>query len=210
MEGRPVPENCPAVSLALWQKEITAVLDLYLLALAWTSTIGQGFNSPGTGVFTEGLDILEYLKDQGPEYLQNYLRGFCRVSIFISSLGQAFAEPVLGALEGYVPSTEPWHVDFEDLWDDSDQPKQIMRKLGNGLSTLRASRVPSMLVSRTGSVKTKRPSIGNACSSDHRIESNCRKTIKLLFGQVSARYHQCCAVDSGNICAAPVRFAVHA
>jgi hypothetical protein len=100
MEDRPVPEYFPAVPRKCWIEECAAVMKLYLLALAWASTTYNGTNDAGASL--AGTEIVEYMRDRAPQYIEAYLRSFYRICIFGSTFGRGvFALPVLNAVEKF-------------------------------------------------------------------------------------------------------------
>jgi hypothetical protein len=103
MEGRPVPQGCPSVPSVAWIKELAAVMDIYLLSLAWQSTseVGQAcINSIGYGgSLIAGTEITGVLSTLAHEYVEAFVRSFFRVQTLTSCFGpRIFAEPISDAL----------------------------------------------------------------------------------------------------------------
>jgi len=108
MEDRPTPEGCPSIPQVYWIDECAAVMDLYLLALAWESTteeragmtIDEGSCVNTFSTFTIGTNIMEYFEGRAPKFFEYYLSSFYRISIFGALFGpRVFAEPVLNAMD---------------------------------------------------------------------------------------------------------------
>ncbi|KAF2276852.1 uncharacterized protein EI97DRAFT_433081 [Westerdykella ornata] len=122
MEGRPVPpcdiHSCPLPPSAPWYEELEAVMDLYLLALAFHATAENGINHIIHGMpgIQCGITIHECMTEFAPQYIETYLRSFYRMCAFGSVFGQGlFAQPVINALEK-MPPQEGEHS--PDIWED--------------------------------------------------------------------------------------------
>jgi hypothetical protein len=127
MEGREVPPGCPTVPPATWYGEMVAVMDLYLLTLAWMSTslLTNGVND--SVLWPGGVEIPEVdLEGVRPKPLtEAYLRSTFRIFAFTSLYGpRVIAEPVSAVSALALSST----VDTV-LSDTQEQHAQLQEKI---------------------------------------------------------------------------------
>jgi hypothetical protein len=101
MEGRTVPPGCPNIPPATWYEEVEAVMDLYLLALAWMSTTKYDDGINGAMLWPGGVDLPEVdTEGEWPRPMtEAYFRSTFRIFAFTSLYGpRIFAEPVSAVL----------------------------------------------------------------------------------------------------------------
>ena len=108
MEDKPNPQGSPSIPPISWIDEIAAVMDLYLLALAWESTEADGNHAINRfSTFTHGTEITEYMGDRAPKFFEAYLRSFYRICVFRALFGpRIFTKPVLDAMERFGKPTQ--------------------------------------------------------------------------------------------------------
>jgi hypothetical protein len=118
MQGTDVPSDCPKIPFMSWYEEVAAVMDLYLLALAWfsTTTCDGGPNS------TRILEGGEGLRELGVKcaVIKAYVRSFFRICVFTSVYGpRIYVEPIATIVAQFEGSTELY-------WGILDQEVQKM------------------------------------------------------------------------------------
>jgi hypothetical protein len=105
LDGKPVLSECPTISPMPWIEEMKAVVDVYLLALAWTSTISCFSNIKSNSQndahsFIAGIDLPQDLQELATPFLEAYVRSFYRLCIFYTIFGpRVFVAPVLDAVQ---------------------------------------------------------------------------------------------------------------
>jgi hypothetical protein len=110
MQGTEVPSGCPNIPFMSWYEEVAAVMDLYLLALAWFSTITCG-GGPNSTDILEGSDGLRETGARS-EVIEAYVRSFFRISVLTSVYGpRIYAEPIATVLAQFEGSRETdWRI----------------------------------------------------------------------------------------------------
>jgi hypothetical protein len=129
MEGREVPPGCPTIPPATWYREMVAVMNLYLLTLAWMSTsiITEGVND--SDLWPGGVEIPDVdLEGEWPKPLtEAYIRSTFRIFAFTSLYGpRLIAEPVsaASALVTSLPAENPLahvHKQYELMQEEIDR-----------------------------------------------------------------------------------------
>ncbi|KAF2280021.1 uncharacterized protein EI97DRAFT_439110 [Westerdykella ornata] len=124
-KGKPVPPGCPVVPNMHWVQECAAVMDLYLTALAWTSTAMDTVND--AGMFVQGTSGTSNMTTYGPHLLEAYLRSFYRVHIFYTLFGpRVFAEPVLHAVARFgMTMGDNWY----DIDDEAEIEEEVLEEM---------------------------------------------------------------------------------
>jgi hypothetical protein len=97
MGGTEVPPGCPTIPAASWFEEIEAVVDLYLLALAWMSTTTGDGGINSSEIWPGGIDLRDVdVEGERPKPMtEAYLRSIFRILAVTALYGpRVIAEPV--------------------------------------------------------------------------------------------------------------------